>query len=294
MKQISRNSTILSISHNDLDGCVCQIILSHVFSDIKCINTSFYKIDQVLQGLNYDAYDYVFVTDIHPDDERNLYLSDKIILLDHHKTAMNAHSPADKKFVAENMCAAKLVYRFMTKMYPEIDLTFLNNLVYLANDYDLYTLNNPKSKLLNDVMFYKYHPVKFRREFMSGRTRFTEDEILWLRERRKEFWRRWEALQVYEMDGAPICVVEANFFLNEIAHKLMEEEGYEVVFVRNPITERASIRSKIEGLDVGRVLKERGWGGGHEKSAGMFTKNKNDFQTKTTALVEMMKKEFFS
>lgn len=294
MKQINRNSKILSISHNDLDGCVCQIILSHVYSDLKCVNTSFYKIDQTLQQINYDAYDYVFVTDIAPDDERNLYLSDKIILLDHHKTSKPAHDPSNKKFVADGMCGSKLVYRFMKTMYPELDLSFLHNLVYLTNDYDLYTLNNPKSKLLNDIMFYKYRPVKFRAQFMDGRTRFTEEEIIWLRERRKEFERRWEALDVYEVDDTKICITNANFFLNEIADKLMKEEGYDVVFIRNPQTERASIRSCLEGLDLGKMLKDRGWGGGHERAAGMFTSNMKDFQHKTTSLCDAIKNEFYS
>lgn len=293
MKKIPRDSKVLCLLHNDLDASVCSIILSHIFSDIKFFYLSFWKIDSVIENMNFDKYDYTFMCDIHPDDDKLVYQIPNLIMLDHHKTASTLHEPSEHRFIAENMCAAKLVYKFCSNMYPELDLSFLYSLVHITNDYDLYTLNNPKSKLMNDIMFFKYHPNKFREYFIDGRTRFTEEEIIWLRERRKEFWRLWDGLQVYEIDDVPICIVEANYFLNEIAHKLMEDEEYDLVIVRNPVSERASIRSKRDDIDTGKILKDLGFGGGHAKASGFFCKDKKDFQKKTTEILDIIKKEFY-
>jgi len=292
MKQISRNSKICAILHNDLDASTCSIILSHVYPNIKFFYNSFYNVDNIIENMSFGKYDYTYMCDIHPDDEKLVYAIPNLILLDHHKTASSLHNPSEHRFIVENMCAAKLVYKFVQAMYPKLNLSFLHNLVYLTNDYDLYTLKNPKSHLINDLMFYKYRPTKFRNEFMDGRTRFTEDEIIWLRERRVEFKKRWNELQVYDVDDdSKICVIEATFFLNELAHKLMHEKGYDVVFIRNPETERSSIRSKVEGLDTGDILKKLGIGGGHAKSSGFFCKNKQDFKEKINLITSIIKKE---
>jgi len=285
MKYIPLESKILSISHVDLDGAVCQIILCNVYKNIDYVNLSFYNVDKTLQTLDYSKYDYVFLTDIHPDNDASLYISDKIILIDHHKTALSLNNPSKKHYVIDGVCASVLVKRFCEKMY-NIKLNHLNNLVYLTNDYDIYTVKNPKSKLLNDIMFYFYGPNKFITNFINGRTRFTEEEIQWLRKRRIEFNETYENLEVYEFLKYPGCVVEAKFFINEIAHKLMNEEEYKMVIVRNPSNGRISIRHNIEGLDMGAYLKNKGWGGGHELAAGMFVEDLNDFQKKIHIIEE--------
>lgn len=281
MKKIPVDAKILSISHNDLDGSVCQIILGHVYTNIKFVHCSFYKIDDILVSLDFDNYDYVFLTDIHPEKQENLYLSDKIILIDHHKSAQNYNNPNKGHFVYgdKNVCASVLTKMFVEKMY-DIKLHELDALVYLTNDYDMWNLKNGKSKLLNDVMFYLYKPVKFKELFFNGRTRFTQYEIEWLRKRKDLFKKIYNDLSVYEFDKINGCISQSNEFINEICHKLMEEEKYDMVVIRNPNNGRVSIRHNIPNLDAGKILKEQGWGGGHEKAAGMWSLDHNDFKTK--------------
>jgi len=291
MKKIPLNAKILCLTHNDLDAATATIILANTYKNIEFIYNSFWKIDAVMQYVDYSKYDYVFVIDIHPEKRSNLYVSDNIILLDHHETAKEYHNPKKMHFVAENMCAAKLTKKFIENMYGT-KLSHLDNLVYLTNDYDLYTLNNPKSKLMNDLMFYYYRPIKFRKEFIDGRTRFNEKEIKWLHERRKEFNKRWKELEVFEFKNVNGCLVNANYFLNEIAHKLMEEEGYNIVFVRNPDNERISIRQNIEEFNVGTYVKSLGIGGGHRFAAGIQADNMNDLQKKIKEINDFIYKNY--
>lgn len=277
------NSKILSVSHNDWDGVFSQIILGNVFEDITYLNTSFYKIDSVLESIDYDKYDFVFVTDINPERKENLDLSEKIILIDHHGSAIDAHNPSKMHFVMPGKCAAKLTLQFVEKYY-KLNLVHLHEHCEMVNDYDLWILNNPKSKQLNDVMFYLYRPKKFRDQFFDGRTTFTEKETVWLEEREKEFARLYESLELFDFTKINGCIVQSKEFINEICDKLMKEESYNIVFCRNPYHGRVSIRHNIEGLDIGTILKEKGIGGGHEKSAGLFCDDMDDFERKAKDL----------
>jgi oligoribonuclease NrnB/cAMP/cGMP phosphodiesterase (DHH superfamily) len=291
MKKILKNSNILSISHNDLDGAVSQIVLGHVYYNIKFIHTSFYKIDSILESLDYNKYDYVFLTDIHPDKKDNLYLSDKIILLDHHESAIDYNNPSKMHFVINGQCGSLLTKKFVENMY-NIKLNHLDNLVKLTNDYDMWILDYPESKQLNDVMFYLYRPAKFIEKFFDGRTTFTQDELNWLDGREIKFENIYENLKIFEFDKIEGCVAESREFINEISHRLMEEEDYKIVFIRNPSNQRVSVRHKIEELDIGNILKNHGWGGGHAKAAGFFSNDINDFKYKIQILEEEISVDF--
>jgi len=285
LKNIPKDSKVLSISHNDLDGVVSQIVLGHVFKNITYLNTSFYKIDSVLESIDYDKYDFVFLTDINPERKEKLDLSEKIILLDHHESALDANDPSKMHFVVVGKCAAYLTKKFVEKYYG-VDLPHLDDIVRLTNDYDIWELKYPESKKLNDVMFYLYRPKKFREKFFDGRTTFTEAEEIWLKKRERDFERLYEELNIFEFEKINGCVVESKEFINEICEKLMNEESYTIVFCRNPYHGRVSIRHRIDGLNMGEILKNKGWGGGHSMSCGLFVNDINDFKNKTTILEE--------
>jgi len=291
LKQIPRDSKVLSISHNDLDGAASQIVLGHIFEDITYLNTSFYKIDSVLESVDYDKYDFVFVTDINPERKENLDLSEKIILIDHHGSAIDAHNPSKMHFVMPGKCAALRTKTFVEKYYG-VTLDHLDDLIRLTNDYDMWELKDPKSKQLNDVMFYLYRPKKFRDQFFDGRTTFTEKETEWLEERERTFARLYDELTIFEFDKINGVAAESKEFINEICDKLMKEEGYNIVFIRNPWHGRVSIRHNLpeEELDMGTILKEKGWGGGHCQSCGMFCDDMDDYQMKIEALEELISK----
>jgi len=291
LKNIPRESKVLSISHNDLDGASAQIVLGHVFQDISYFNASFYKIDSIMESLDYSKYDFVFITDINPTNLKLLDLSDNIILLDHHESAIEANNPTKMHFVVPGHCAAHLTKKFV-KNYYGISLEHLNDLIRLTNDYDMWHLKYPESKLLNDLMFYHYRPRKFRELFFDGRTTFNDEEKEWIEMREKEFERRYKALAVFDCDKINGCVVQSEEFINEICDKLMKEEGYQIIFCRNPVHGRVSIRHRLNGLNVGEMLKARGWGGGHKESAGMFCSDISDFQMKIKTLDEELSKNY--
>lgn len=273
---------ILSLSHNDPDGMGCQIALNHIFKNIHFNNVSFYKIDNVLKNVNYNDFDWVFLTDLHPTDESILDISPKIIMIDHHKSAQGMHNPSKFRYVIQGKCGAILTKNFLESIF-NVKLSKLNSLFYLINDYDMYTLKNPKSKLLYDLMYNYHKPISARENFYSGRTRFLPKEITWLKERREEFNKNFEELTVYNIESIDGCVITQTEHMNEIATRLMNMK-YKIVFVRNPTTERVSIRHKIDWFNCGEFLSERNWGGGHDKAAGFFAENDDDFLNKVSQI----------
>ena len=77
--KISRKSKVLNITHCDMDGCGCSILLGAIYEDLTVIQASYNNIDTYLYNTDESEYDYIFVTDIYPvvsevlDKFTNLY-----------------------------------------------------------------------------------------------------------------------------------------------------------------------------------------------------------------------------
>jgi len=266
-----KTDRILNIHHNDLDGAVSCIVLKNSFYHVEEIDCQFGDVDRLMKRVDYKKFDWVFLTDIHPEDPNSLNLSDNIVLLDHHDSAKDLHNPEKFRWVISTVCGAKLTKRFCEKVFPDLDLSHLNNLVTLTNDYDLWTHNIKKSRFLNEV-FTKYFSTKFIERFKDGSTRFTDDEILYLRSRRKEFIKVCNNLDVTDLEKINGCIVVNQYFLNDVCERLMKEAGYRIVFSVNPKNSHTSIRHNIPNLHIGDLLKELQIGGGH-KDAGAITED---------------------
>jgi len=289
MKKIPLNAKILNITHVDLDGCGSSIVLGNVFKNMTYIFSSFYNIDEKLEIINYDDYDYVLLTDIHPTEERYLKISDKIIMIDHHPS--DFHDPKNMRYVIsdKNVCATVLVKFFVEKMY-NIKLSHLDKLTKFINDYDMWNLKYPESKKLNDLMFYKYKPSEFRDKFMGGRVEFTNEEVVFLKDLDDKFEKTYEDMIVIDFNTINACVVFESDFMNEIADRLIKKENYDLVVIKHPNKGRCSLRNGSEELNIGEVLNDFGWGGGHPKSAGIFVKNDLEFKNK----METLERHLFS
>lgn len=282
MIKISIDSIVLNITHCDLDGCGCAIVLGNIFKNITHQFVSFYNIDKVLQNINYDNYDYVIITDIFPSDAQYLN-NDKIILFDHHPSPFkdfNKH----RYVITQKGCASVIVKYYFENIY-NIDLSYLNEFIKYVNDYDLWNLKYKESKILNDLLFnkysFKYHD--FVNDFKLGRVKFFNDELKFIDDLNKKFFNIYNNIDVIELDSINACVVNEGQFINDIADKLLKEQNYAIVFMYSK--NRCSIRVNINHeIDIGKILKTLNIGGGHEKSAGMICDNYDDFLLKLDIL----------
>lgn len=292
---LTKKSRILSITHaNCMDGTGCQICLDNVFKNIDFVGLKYNDVDSILGKIidnNYEGYDFIFLTDISPVNPSLLKSQNKIILLDHHNTAIQLHNPEENKYVVSDLCGTALTKLFLEKFF-EKKLDSLNDVSYLINDYDLWTKNNSKSTFLNELHFF-YFSDKFRKRFFDGNTRLTKEEIEYIRERKKQFQSSFDELEVYDLNKINACYFEANSFLNELCEKLLKMK-YDVVFCRSPNKNSVSVRNKHPNLDVGDILKQLGYGGGHKDAAGFyepdFTKMKKKICDIEDVILEQLKR----
>lgn len=293
MRGIPRDAKIMSVSHNDLDGVGCQIVLGNVFKNIHFISSSYYNADDVLESIDYSRYDYVIVTDLSPNNP-DLLDHPKIWLFDHHDTMLPFHDPEKNRFVIDSVCATKLTHAIMVRMYKEsLDLSHLDEFVDLVNDYDLYKRKIPKSWELNEIMFYKYRAQKFRKAFKDGRTEFNDEELEFLEERRKKFEELYSNLELYDLPKIRACVIYKPECMNEVSERLNREEGYDIIIIRNTRGGRTSIRSFLEGFNAGEfasTVSENG--GGHVGSAGWFSENEKHFKQQVKKLQDYIIENF--
>lgn len=269
MKEIKLTDKVICFTHKDLDGTLAGMLLETLFKNITTIYTNFDDINKHLAVLDYKKYDWVFLTDIHPES-KELLNNPKIILLDHHTSAKSFHDPQNNRFVLTKVCGAMVVKRFLER-YFKVDLSKFNSLCYLTDDFDRWIHNNKKSKMINELYF-RYWEDKFKERFKDGDTRLTQDEIKYIRRRMEEFKIVWKELEIYELPQINGCFIIVEDFLNDVCDKLIKENGYNVVIAMNPKSKHTSIRHNIQKFNMGGFLNFLGIGGGHEVACG-FTED---------------------
>lgn len=268
MKKINRTDKILSVSHYDLDGVVSQIILKAVFKNITFVNSKFGpELHRLLESIDYYIYDWVILTDIHPDDFDLLNLSNNILLLDHHESAKELNDPKNKKIILTKFCGAA-VTKYFFENYFKMNLNKFNSIVKYTNDYDLWIHNWRKSIHFN-WLFWKYHPLRFRNEFSDGRIKFTDWEIDYLKKQEIKLKKIVNNVKIYDFKNTKAGLIQYNSFLNETSDYLLKKKGYKLIISLDNKNKKVSIRHNMINVHIGNILKENSWGGGHKEAGGM-------------------------
>lgn len=273
-KLLDRNNRVLNISHRDLDGCASSIVVQNVYKNVTFRYLKYGDVDKYLHNLDFSDYDLVLLTDISPENEETFGLSDKIFLLDHHGTAVKYHNPERCRLVISGQSAALLAKKFFEN-YFKIDLSYLNKLCEIVDDYDMFVLSIPDSWGLNELYFY-YYEDDFRNRFKNGNMKFSEDELNYISGRKKLLNEIYNNLNVYECERVNMCFFVENRFVNDICHKLMNEECFDISICINSKSKTCSVRTKRDDINLGEILKNLfGNAGGHSK-AGAFRHDPNE------------------
>lgn len=288
--QININSKVLNISHNDMDGVGCNIVLNNAFKNVTFINTNYDDINEYLEELNLKKYDIIIISDISPETQPEILdaIDRPVVLLDHHETALHFHNPDKFRFID-----VKISGTMMCKIFCEtvlnISLSYLDELVFLINDYDMWHKTDERSTKMN-ILFYFYWEKKFYQRFFQGVVEFTDAEKQYIHKKEVEFEETWQKLEYYELSSINAAICDSFKFLNEIAERILNE-GIDIVIIRNTKTQKLSIRSKLDDFKLGPFLKERDLGGGHPKAGAITYKNHEDFKEKLDLLERELHKE---
>lgn len=283
---------ILSITDSDIDGACCQIIIGNVFNkkNITYLNTTKVNIDNILENTNKDCYDYIFITDIAPSYNTLVYndLYDKIILIDHHETNFIFNDVDNFKFIDITKSSALATKKFFENL--GVDLSYLNDLVNIVNDYDLGISNEGSFRISRLYHTYKFD--KFKHRFFQGYIELTDNEKNIVK---KDDIRLKNALAelvknnlVEYSDRIKSCILHTREFINELSNMLLGD-NINIVFTINH-NNNISIRSNCSSINVGNIAKKYD-GGGHKYAAGISATSRIEATTKVLDIIRYLYKD---
>ena len=280
-------------THTDLDGVGCEILGKLVFKENIDIERCGYgnidsKVEEFLTDIN--KYDKVFITDISVNkkvaDKLN-NISDKVVLLDHHKTALwlNEYPYALVQVEDESigkLCGTYLFYEYLKKNHEEFNNTHaLELFVDYVRMYDTWEwkdkYGNIIPKRLNDLMYmdgvYEFID-KMIYKLGNNYPIFDDEDILKLDIEQKNIdsyvAQKDKTLIVNDnlFPGYIVGITFADKYISELGNKLCElHPGLDFVVLIDMSSLIVSYRTTKNDIDLSVIAKEYG-GGGHPKASG--------------------------
>lgn len=262
------------ITHNDLDGCVCAILFKTVFSDGVYYLENYDTVDERIKKALENNPEILYITDISPSEEvakivncHSFYCEgsevyQKVFLFDHHKTALDLRNYLWAQ-VDPAYCGARLFYEYLKRYQPV--LYPYGELVWYANDYDLWHHKSSHSAVLNSLLYTIGHERFINRFLQNPSVELAEAEKYLLEiEKEKEEKYVQEAVEATKVfDTFAITIAER--YTSQIGQKMLEVYPIDIAVIINARKGTVSFRSKE--TDVSTLAKNFG-GGGHPKSAG--------------------------
>lgn len=280
-------------THTDLDGVSCEILSKIAFGeDIDVVRCGYGNIDDKVEEFinSAEEYDKLFITDISVNKEiadKLLSISDKVILLDHHKTALwlNEYPFALVQVEDESvgkMCGAYLFYEYLKKNHEEFNDTLaLKLFVKYVRMYDTWEwkekYDNIIPKRLNDLM-YMDGPNEFidKMIYRLGNNLAIFDDTDLMKLQIEQTYINSYAAQKNEtlivndslFPEHIVGIVFTDKYISELGNKLCElHPELDFVVLINMSTLTVSYRTVKDDLDLSAIAKGFG-GGGHPKASG--------------------------
>lgn len=294
------------ITHNDLDGVGCEILLKLIYGE-NHVNVSHcspsnscgnYVNDVAAEVLkNHKDYDMIYITDISINKElaeKYMDIEYKTVLLDHHKTAkfLNDYSFAKvDTYCSEGLtCGTRMLYEDIETEIAYWQEDSVDWFVETVRRYDTWEwqskYDDDTAKKLNDLFFIMGIDrfVSFSLDRLNkGESFFDYTTNILLELHQEEIDRyilkRENMVVPMKILGYNAGVVVADRFQSELGNTLAKKHP-EYDFIAMVSDTAISYRTEKENVDLSKVAKYFG-GGGHEKAAGSpVDKNKvKDFLT---------------
>ncbi len=265
----------LHISHNDLDGLGCGVLIKKfMHRNIKTVYLSYDDIDRYIED-NYHYYDRIIITDVSPQYGTVEMLAGEkdVLIIDHH-----ASSDALKDFHFTHhditKCATMLTYEYLLQEGFKVEE--YEEFALCINDIDMWFLKREDS-LKMSVLFNLTGITRMEERFLSTPyTTFTDTEklLITLEEERRDNYikkamRNIETIK--DKEGLTFTIVFAESYASELGNYIISEDISDYVMLINAQSKKISLRSRKD-VDI-RHIAERNGGGGHKNAAAFSIKN---------------------
>lgn len=262
--------TTLHITHNDLDGLGCAVLIKNFLpGNITTMYLGYSEVDSVIEE-QMMYYDQIIVTDVSPQyGSVEMMAGEKdVLIIDHHKTS---ESLKDFPFTIHDnsKCATLLTYEYLIDNGYKAEE--YEDFARCINDIDLWHLKRNDS-LKMGVLFNLYGISRMEERFLScPYNGFTEEEelIITLEEERRDNYinKAKKYINTYkDKDGLTFSVLFAESYASELCNSIIMEGIADYVLQINPQTKKASLRSHKD-IDISGIAVRNG-GGGHKNAAG--------------------------
>ncbi len=265
----------LHISHNDLDGLGCGVLIKKfMHGNIKTVYLGYDDIDQYIED-NYHYYDRIIITDVSPQYGTVEMLAGEkdVLIIDHHASS---DSLKDFHFTHHDItkCATMLTYEYL--LQEGFKAEEYEEFARCINDIDMWFLKREDS-LKMSVLFNLMGITRMEERFLSTPyTTFTDTEklLITLEEERRDNYikkamRNIETIK--DKEGLTFTVVFAESYASELGNYIISEDISDYVILVNAQSKKISLRSRKD-IDI-RHIAERNGGGGHKNAATFSIKN---------------------
>lgn len=269
---------IYAITHNDLDGIGCAILLEKVHKDIQTYAIDYREVNQVLPDILKKAgKGEVFITDISLNELQAELCNKhskygKISHIDHHSSSKKLMDKYPWSFTDISHCATYHLFK-MLSIWAHLD--DYKEFVDLVDSYDTWGHGTEPSEAAYDLnrLLQMIGAETFVARFkLSGSIKLSETEkaIIATDKFKEEQYLQYalrRAQRATDKNGNDFLIVAAEDYTSSLGHFLLQAyNDIEYVIILNMLKDKASLRSKGK-VNVDELAKACG-GGGHPKAAG--------------------------
>jgi oligoribonuclease NrnB/cAMP/cGMP phosphodiesterase (DHH superfamily) len=265
------------ITHNDLDGIGCAILMEKVFPEVKTFPIDYRELPKVLpRVLEKAKMNQVYVTDIALTEELAKLCDDhgKVQHVDHHISSKKVSDKYPWSLFNVNNCATYLLWKMLSQY---ANLEDYKEFVELVDNYDTWghgTQPTEKARDLNRLLKMLGPEVFVSRFKAKASVKFNSiEEAIINTDKNMEEKYLQEAITytqaMRDKDGNVFLLVAAEQYTSSLGNYLLHQfEEAEYVVILDMLHDKASLRSKGK-VNVADLAKACG-GGGHAKAAGFL------------------------
>lgn len=269
---------VYAITHTDLDGIGCAILLKKAYPKIKIYMTEYNDLTEVmtyvLQEMKED--DRLFITDISLNPmQAKLCENIKIQHIDHHSSSKSLMDKYSWSFTDITHCATYHLYNILS---VSMILSDYKEFVDLVDNYDTWGFGTQPSEEAKDLnrLYHMIGAEAMSARFdISGSVKMTkgEEAIVATDKYQEEKYIKECCKKVAESEDLnhnKFIFLAAERYTNALGSELLKRYlEAEYVIILDTLHDKASLRSRGK-VDVGELAKSCG-GGGHKKAAGFIT-----------------------
>lgn len=283
----------LLITHYDLDGMGCDILLSNMFQISKKHRYGYAKIKEAIESPDALTYDSVLITDVSLTEEQFKRLFDHygeaFLFVDHHPASTDlirgynfGGKPQPTIHVTEAMSATAIIAKEMNKYLAVPDgniMPFMKMAMYV-DAYDMWRWKSHPDLFkvgynLNTV-FWRLGFSQFFSKFNKGFKGFDNEDLKFIKEhdslKSKSLERSDKTM--FNDTSMFVCGAESKY-VNDYTLTYPDVDVFYIVYMYNDMP-RVGVRTNLSNVELGPIVKEMVnrfdcvlSAGGHPQAAGV-------------------------